>query len=518
MPSTDSSQFPWRLPGLRYGCAKLTISCFANSSVCRTLILTLAISFSATVARAQSETPSGLAAAKAIESALVDVIASAEKSVVAIARVEPEATDGVLGLQPDAFGQIRALRSTDDPTNPHFIPSEYGTGVIVDAGGLILTQYHLVREGSQHWVATSDRRMHKATIKAADPRSGLAMLSIEASGLPVMPMGDGGRLRKGQLVVALGNPYAIASDGQASASWGIISNLARKAGAIAPGDSAQNARTMIHHFGMLIQTDAKLNLGTSGGALVNLDGKMIGLTTSLAAIAGYESSAGYAIPIDATVRRVIDLLKQGREVEYGLLGVKPIDLRPDEVTRGRQGSRIAGVYEATPAAWAGLTADDVVTPVDGQPIYDADGLMLQVGKHAADAQVRLTVRQGERVRDVRVRLAKYPVTGEKVVTAREDPWRGLRVEYPTVLPGVEYSQHLSLGNIDRRGCVIVESVEEESPAWKAGLRSKMFICQVDGKQVRSPSDFAQAVAEKAGSVRVELSDAGQEKPLRTIRP
>jgi S1-C subfamily serine protease len=144
--------------------------------------------------------------------------------------------------------------------------------------------------------------------------------------------------------------------------------------------------------------------------------------------------------------------------------------------------------------------------------------MLHVGKNAADAQVKLTVRQGERVRDVRVRLAKYPVAGEKIVTTPIESWRGMRVEYPTVLPGEEFSRYLALGSLDRRGCVLVESVEEESPAWKAGLRAKMFICQVDGKQVRSPHEFAMAVQEKNGPVRVELSDAGQEQSLRTIRP
>ena len=110
----------------------------------------------------------------------------------------------------------------------------------------------------------------------------------------------------------------------------------------------------IHQLGSLLQTDAKLNLGTEGGPLVNMRGEMVGLTTSLAALAGYEKSAGYAVAVDDTFRRVVETLKQGREVEYGLLGVRTRDLTPDEGRQGRRGIVVNEVIPGTPAAWAGL--------------------------------------------------------------------------------------------------------------------------------------------------------------------
>jgi len=126
--------------------------------------------------------------------------------------------------------------------------------------------------------------------------------------------GDAKKLKKGQIVIALGNPYAIARDGQPSASGGIISNLARKIGTKATVEDQS-----LHHFGTLIQTDAKLNFGTSGGALLNLKGEMVGLTTSLAATSGYEQAAGYAIPIDKEFLDIVDKHKKGQAVPYGFL-------------------------------------------------------------------------------------------------------------------------------------------------------------------------------------------------------
>ena len=162
------------------------------------------------------------------------------------------------------------------------------------------------------------------------------MLSIEAADLTPIALGTADDLKKGQIVVNLGNPYAIARDGQASAAWGIVSNLHRKAPAT-PSESDPTGRPTLHHFGTLIQTDARLNLGTSGGPLLDLRGDMVGLCVAFAAAPGYEAPGGYAIAVDATFRRAVETLQQGREVEYGFLGIQPTNLRPQEVMAGLKG-------------------------------------------------------------------------------------------------------------------------------------------------------------------------------------
>ncbi len=180
----------------------------------------------------RGQEPNGLQAAAAVESALVDAIASSEKSVVAITRADVDETATSTGspaslkVAPveNGFGDQR-IQSRPSPGDPDFIPDAYATGVVVDRHGLILTYYHALRQKSRHYVTTADRRVYAARIKAADPRSDLAILEIEADHLTPIKFGDAAGLRKGQIVVALGNPFAIARDGQASASWGIISNL-----------------------------------------------------------------------------------------------------------------------------------------------------------------------------------------------------------------------------------------------------------------------------------------------------
>ena len=320
--------------------------------------------------------PSALQRALVMEAVMVEAIAKAEKSVVAIAR-------GRRGDQADRLG------------DPDFIPNEFATGVVIDRRGLILTNYHVLGDTKQsEYAVWIDRRpYYPARIKAADPWSDLAVLEIEADNLRPMEFGDAEQLKKGQLIIALGNPYAIARDGSVSATWGIISNLSRKAAPVS-SESNPGGKETLHHFGTLIQTDARLNRGTSGGALVNLRGKMIGLTTSLAALPGFERSAGFAIPLDAAMRRVIEQLKQGKEVEYGFLGVRSHaagaararagpDWRAPRANRARHAGR-----QLRFCVWTTSS-----THIDGEPVYDNDSLFLHVGSAPVDHVARLTVRR-----------------------------------------------------------------------------------------------------------------------------
>jgi serine protease Do len=464
--------------------------------------------------RAQ-ESPSGLDAAATIERTLVDVIARAEKSVVAIARVRRTRPGEVfqLEMRPDPFGRRPMPLMPPQPTDPDFIPNDYATGVIVGPG-LVLTAGHVLGDDSDYYVTTIQHKVYKATVRAADPRSDLAVLAIEPADLPPINFGNAEELRKGQIVVSLGNPYAIARDGQPSAAWGIVANLQRKAPPT-PSESDPTGRPALYHYGTLIQTDAKLNLGTSGGPLLNLKGEMIGLSVALAATAGYESAGGYAMPVDATFHRAVEILKRGREVEYGFLGIQPMNLQQEEVLRGLQGMRVSQVIPGTPAARFGLKPGDVITAVDGTLLHDSDGLVLNVGKLPADAVTRLSVLRSGTMRTVNVELSKFAVRGRKIVTATDPLWRGLRVEYPTAM--VDEEGHLHGGGAVAGDAVIVIEVAEGSPSAAAGLRRGMLITHVDRLPVRTPKEFSLAAARNPGMVQVRL--AGDDKsPTRMIGP
>jgi serine protease Do len=444
-----------------------------------------------------AQEPTASSAAASLEQSLINAIDKAGRSVVAIARVDPF---------PTTPNDDRIAPRPRTPADADFVPDHFGTGVVIDRNGFIVTQHHLVREGSEHYVTTVDRKVYRVQRIDADPRSDLAVLKIDAKDLTPIRFGDTSQLKRGQIAIALGNPYAIARDGQASASWGIIANLSRKAPPTA-SEGASSGKDKLHHFGTLIQTDAKLNLGTSGGALVNLKGEMIGLTTSLAAIAGYEQAAGYAIPVDDVFLRAVETMKRGDEVEYGFLGVEPEPLPLEERAKGLIGVRMRNVHPGTPAEHAGVQTDDVITHVNRQPIRVPDDLMLEIGRKPVENVVQLTILRDSRPTELEVKLTKFPVRGAKMVTRQRPAWRGMRVDYYSMtndLAGVRNTELL-------RACVLITAVERDSPAWEAKLQPGMFVSEVGGRKVGSPREFHTAILGKNGPIELRVFTAEQHK-------
>src|SRR5487761_64402 len=382
----------------------------------------------------------------ALERVMSRAIARAERSVVSIARRKRASTQQSTADSHPGVSSRLGNRDASMPFDPNFAPTEFASGVIIDARGLVLTNRHVLGDNpdeSDFYVTTIDRKVFAMKtvdakvfpmkVKASDGLSDLAVLEPARQNLartgdfaPIQ-FGDATTLRKGQLVIALGNPYGIARDGQASASWGIVANLSRKA--ISP--SEDDSQKTLHDYGTLIQTDAKLNLGTSGGALVNIRGEMIGLTTSLAATSGYEQPAGYAIPIDKAFLRIIQALKEGREVEYGLLGIVPNDLSRDQLSRGVPGVEVTSVMLGGPAWKARLRAKDVITHIDDKVIYNADSLRLHISKLAPGTTTTLTVLRPDESKSSqrRVVLSKLHVSLPQTFTEQPPAWRGATIDY-----------------------------------------------------------------------------------------
>lgn len=467
----------------------------------------------------EAQEPTAWEAALTLEKAVTEAIARAEKSVVAIARYRkgrlPPAQGGT---QPAPFAPGRAGGLEEAA------PNEYATGVVIDRQGYILTNYHVLGNPAENdYRVWSQRRpltaigVQKAEhVTAGDPWTDLAVLKVEAADLEPMALGDTKDLRKGQFVIALGNPYGIAKDGQVSASWGVISNLGRPLPSAASESGSDSARDSLYQYGGLIQTDARLNLGTSGGALVNLKGEMIGLITALAASEGYERSLGFAIPVNDVFLRTIETLKKGHKAEFGFLGVSPENL-PDAMRRaGQHGALVTHVVPGTPASAARLKEGDIITRVNDEAVYDRNTLMYELGKQPAAAEIRLAVERGAevgrrgRVLEASATLSKRNVAGvrQPYSLAADPVWRGMRVDYATALPQTLLRQvwaQLSASTL------AVTEVERDSPAWKAGLRPGTLLSRVDGQAVSTPAEFFTAVAGKPGPVRIQRgSDAPAE--------
>lgn len=482
----------------------------ARAKASSTWLLTISVlgllSFFSTAVQAQE--PTGLQMALAMEQLVVDAIAKAEKSVVAIARIPRDSKAG---------GDSR------EPTDPEFIPDVFGSGVVIDRRGYILTNAHVLgfdpkrKDQYRYYVwhehrpfsATVVERPDEATVTAVSGFRDLAVLKITPpSDLTAITFGDTSKLRKGNIVIALGNPYATGRDGEASASWGIVSNLSRKA----PRPlTAQQGEETLADWGNLIQCDARLNIGSSGGALLNLRGEMIGLTTSLAALYGYEKSGGFAIPMDANAQAAIKKLKMGREAEVGFLGLSPATMPLEEIREGNFGIKVASVVDGAPASKAGLQIGDIITHIGDQPIYNKSTFMRDIATHQPDSTVRLKITRNSfgRIRptifDVSVTLAKKYIETKRPSYARQPPpsWRGLSVDYATALPLEVYQNRLDL--IDRQGCVTLPNVEVDSLAWKAGARPWMFVSHVNQQRVSKPSEFRRIVQAATGEVELTMT-------------
>ena len=341
----------------------------------------------------------------------------------------------------------------------------------------------------------ADRQAFDAEIIAADPRSDLAVIvPVAVPGMPApklkpLPLGDASLLRKGAFLIALGNPFNAAQDGKASASWGILSNVARKVEPEQDENGNSPRGYQLPNYPTLLQLDAKLNLGMSGGAVVNMRGELVGLTTMASSPSGFDAMAGYAVPIDRIGRRAVETLKEGKEIEYGLLGISAIP---------RGTNRVQRVSPNTPAAQGDLQANDEILAVNEIPVVDFDTLILAINTFAPGDEVRLKIRRDDKELIKTVTLAKYPVEGEMIATNRAPDWRGLRVDHLSILNATR----VMIPNIlqDLPGGVVVSEVLEDSPAARAGLKKFQVIRQVEKTPVASPRQFAKAVAELKGPV------------------
>lgn len=487
----------------------------------------------------------------AFQESLVELIADVEPAVVSIARVNP-ATRFIPRENFNQFGpQDRNFEARTDPLHPEFVPNEFGAGVLFAPQGegvlaprLILTAYHVVKGSrvyeqnrpgaSELIVRFANRTACHAAIVAADPRSDLAVLRLYTAGdqlnpsdqlkrypgdvrqLPSIPIGQGELVRKGSFMLVLGNPYAIARDGSASVGQGMVSNITRRP---APPDAEADEET-IHHLGTLMQIDARLNLGSSGGAVVNLRGELVGITTAQAALEGYDQSVGYAIPLDQGMRRIVDDLARGYEVEYGLLGIEPktttSSQRLPPPIRQASAAEITSVVRNSPAMQAGLLRGDVILSVQNRPVFSQVDLRREVGVLGPDAKARLKVsrRNGLQVLDISVGLAKWPLLSDEDVVATRlrygAPYR-LGVEYANVLVDYPTGRQEFFDRNQYHDAVVITQVEPIHERFDT-LHVGDLITHVNRRAVRNPEQFAAALAAATGP-ELTLTVLGKPSPI-----
>jgi Do/DeqQ family serine protease len=410
----------------------------------------------------------------------------------AVVRIESESTAPVAGVGPqdllEPFGP-----GTPRDRMPEPLPRiTGGSGFIVSSDGRILTNAHVVLGGALT-VWLDDRRSFEAEIVGLDPTTDIAVLDIDASDLPVLPLGDSEEVRVGDWVMAIGSPGVGGGQLEQTVTAGIVSALGRPLQLLsqelfADPETRDLAGYAIENF---IQTDAVINPGNSGGPLLDLNGRVVGITTAIASTTGYYLGYGFAVPSNLIQGVVEDLVEYG-EVRRGRLGVNVSTVVPedaeyfglDEV----RGVLVQSSQEGGPAAAAGIRQGDVLLSIDGEPLESAGDLQQEIAERSPGDDVTLELlRDGER-REVRVELE---VVDLDIPTAPDEPGDADAVQRLGMTIGPLTPQirgQLEMEN-DVEGAVVLDVVPFGA-AHRRGIGPGAVVREVGGEPVASPEQVA----------------------------
>lgn len=391
--------------------------------------------------------------------------------------------------EPDSEGEEREFRTQG-----------LGSGVIVRRDGntyYVLTNAHVIGEADSIIVTLDDGREYEADLVGSDERKDLALVSMETRDeLQVATFGDSNTLRVGDWVVAIGSPFGF----QSTVTAGIVSALGRRGG---PAGNISD----------FIQTDASINRGNSGGALVNLRGEVVGINTWITSQTGGSVGLGFSIPINNVKGAVDDFIELG-SVRYGWLGVSirsvPRAMAEDLRLPSTEGALVYHVFQGSPADEAGLLPGDFVTRINETEIEDSDQLVLMVGDLAVDEIATFRViRQGEE-RTVEVRIAERQAE-RSIAEQNQALWPGLGV-FP-ITEEIRSEAEVP-GNVEG---VIVSSVESRTPASVAGLRVGDIITRVGTVPVASVLGFYRELNATESDVGLQVWRDGSTQTVTVAR-
>jgi Do/DeqQ family serine protease len=357
-----------------------------------------------------------------------------------------------------------------------------GSGVVVRRNGdkvYVLTNNHVAGNATEISVKLQDGREYKAKLVGKDENKDLALVMFQTKeDIPVAELGDSSSLMVGDWVLAVGSPLGFES----TVTAGIVSAIGRRSMQGAPG------------FTDYIQTDAAINQGNSGGALVNIYGQVVGINSWIASTSGGSIGLGFAIPINNAKRSIDDFITKGHS-EYGWIGINMGNLQPqaaDDLRLGNaNGAFVYGVFKGSPADKAGLLPGDLITTVNGEKLKDSSDLLLAIGNLIPGTTVNLNLLREGRPTHLSFQVAAR--ADEKQLAAQSSKiWPGFSVLKITA----DVRQQLNLSNSDAG--LVIGAVDQGGPADVAGLKSGDLITKVAGHEVHNLGDFYKALNNPKG--------------------
>ena len=386
---------------------------------------------------------------------------------------------GPFGNSP--FGDDFFERFFGDMPRREFKQQSLGSGFIISNDGYIFTNNHVVEKADKIIVKVSDGNKYEAKVIGTDANTDIALIKIKPqTSLPVADIGDSEKVKVGEWVIAIGNPFGL----EATVTAGIVSAKGRVIGA-GPYDN-------------FIQTDASINPGNSGGPLYNMEGKVIGINT---AIVQQAQGIGFAIPINMAKTILNDLKTKGK-VTRGWLGVSVQDISDDLAAnlnhKNKNGALISDVFNGDPADKAGIKVGDIITEIDGKPIKDSHDLLMAIALFQVGQKINVKA-----VRDGREMNFRVTVGERKDKATLETETSGVsKGQFGITAQDISAEMARQLGVA--RGSVIVTEVEAGSPADEAGIQPQDVIVQVNRVKISSVRDFEQEMAKAAQKKSVSL--------------
>lgn len=408
--------------------------------------------------------------------AMAEVTAAVKPAVVNISTTRTVKTRGLANpLFNDPFFRQFFGHAFDEPRQ--YKQASLGSGVIVDKSGYILTNNHVVKDADEIKIKLADGREFKGKVIGTDPKTDIAVIKINSDHLPVVKIGDSDKLRVGERVFAVGNPFGLSQ----TVTSGIVSATGR-------------ANVGIADYEDFIQTDAPINPGNSGGALINVRGELVGINTAIFSTSGGYQGIGFAIPSNMAKVVMKGLVTNGRIIR-GWLGVSIQAVTPELAkqfgVKGENGVIVTEVAEKSPASKIGIRRGDVITGYDGKEVKDPSNLRIMVADTTPNRDVPIQLVRNGKTETLHAVIAEMPTQMQKPLESSaesfDNVFKGVHVRGITP----ELRQELNVPN--RISGVIVSDVAEGSPAGIA-LAANDIIVEIDRKQVESVADFDAAAS------------------------